>query len=176
MVTAKISVLLALVAPYLCTFIHGPAKMILLKAEDCQDVHNLTVKSSVRMHMYNRTTQVVDANFSIPFDIDHTIVFNMKCSRLDKKQNSFTISGRDACHVLTNFVGDLWLNWEEHLGIPPFCPIKKGSYSVKNFYLDLSLLKIKTIFEGFFYSRVIMKKDEVMFFCMDFEVKLEQKI
>lgn len=47
--------------------------MTLLKAEDCRDVQNLTFISSFHVHMLNRTTQVVDANFSLPYDIDHSI-------------------------------------------------------------------------------------------------------
>ncbi|KAJ8926060.1 hypothetical protein NQ315_009915 [Exocentrus adspersus] len=170
-------VFLVVLTTCLCKyFINGPAKVVVMKAEDCKDVRNLSLRSSIRMHMFNRTTQVLDVNFSVPFDFDDSIGLSVKCNRIDKKQNPFVIDSRDACTALNNYVGDLWLDIQKNLDIPPVCPIKKGFYSVKNLYLDLALLKVKTILEGLFYSRVIFKRDKTVLGCLDFDLKLEEKV
>nr|CAI5823024.1 unnamed protein product [Callosobruchus analis] len=75
--------------------------------------------------MYNKTTQLVDANFSVPFDIDENLKLQMKYSRIDKKLIAVAVIERDLCHELPKYFVDFLYDLERKAGIPVgVCPIR----------------------------------------------------
>lgn len=91
-------------------------------------------------------------------------------------KNSYTIEDENACEALNKYVGGLWHDIESQIGIlPSECPIKRGRYSGKNVYIDLTKMKIQMFLEGKFKTRIRFMKYSKAVFCKDFTLLLYPK-
>nr|CAH7763064.1 unnamed protein product [Callosobruchus chinensis] len=154
----------------------GPALVKFLNVKQCKEYEEGDFALRVRFHMYNKTTQLFDANLSMPFDLDETFRVILKCSRLDKKQSVFTLEEKDLCHTLPKYVGDFFYDIERKAGAAVgVCPIKKGNYTIKDGYFDLDKFKIKMFLEGSFLTRLQFLKGTRTVGCLDYEIQLAPK-
>nr|CAI5823021.1 unnamed protein product [Callosobruchus analis] len=147
-----------------------------LRPEDavCNAYEGGHLRATFRLHMYNKTTQLFDGNFSVPFDIDENI--KMKCSRTDKRQMAITLSESDLCHALPKYFGGFLYDLERKAGVPVgVCPIRKGNYTLKNVYFDLEKFKIKMFLEGRFQLRMEFSNGAGTVGCVESEVQLSPK-
>nr|CAI5865502.1 unnamed protein product [Callosobruchus analis] len=154
----------------------GPASLKILSVKQCKTYEDGDLTATFRLHMYNKTIQLFDANFSVPFDIDENVKSQVKCSRFDKRQIGLTVAERDLCHKLPKYFGSFFDDLERNAGIPVgVCPIKKGNYTLKNVYIDLERFKIKMFLEGSFHARLELSKRTRTLGCLDFGVQLSPK-
>nr|CAI5823026.1 unnamed protein product [Callosobruchus analis] len=54
----------------------GPALLKILSVKHCKTYEHGDLIATFRLHMYNKTTRLFDANFSVPFDIDENVKGN----------------------------------------------------------------------------------------------------
>ncbi|KAJ3639638.1 hypothetical protein Zmor_002983 [Zophobas morio] len=133
----------------------------------------------IKSRMFNESTQLLDAFWVLPVDLDENVTMSLKCSRIDKRKtqvNSFILNDVEACSTLQKYVGDLWTYIQSKIGMEPgVCPVKMGNYSTENMILDLTKLNVQMILEGRFRTRIFLKHLSKPLYCTDFTIELTPK-
>ncbi|XP_068083871.1 uncharacterized protein [Anabrus simplex] len=115
----------------------GPYEVNILEVNQCQDMTDNKVKYTTKLTKKSKSEKVWSTSFTLPIDLDEESKMVLDAdiwgSTGGWNKNGFHHEAENLCKLLTDDLPDLYQKLLEHFGLNEGCPVKAGTFEVKDF-------------------------------------------
>ncbi|XP_067004186.2 uncharacterized protein [Anabrus simplex] len=123
----------------------GPYEVNVLEFIECQNMTDNRMKYTTKLTKKSKSEKVWSTNFTLPVDMDENSKMVLDADIWGTtggwNKNAFHHEVRDLCKLMKQDLPDLYEKLIVHFGMNEGCPVKKGTYEVKDYPTKFGIQK-----------------------------------
>ncbi|XP_075236156.1 uncharacterized protein LOC142333119 isoform X2 [Lycorma delicatula] len=125
-------------------YLQGPYDVLFKNVSECKNMGKRSITYGTEIQKINKTYYLYTNNVTLNIEVTNNnqplrIIAKSKTKKSSKWSVFVDVTGK-ACDMIETYAKDIATNFFLAAGVEYKCPIKKGTYQIKNFVINLNRL------------------------------------